>query len=618
MLETEAEMVIAGNDDVNGKRSSTFYGNKRRVSKTNVDFHIAACSNTNSSPGSSNQCYVERKCYPKRTRVDTESAHLESGDDTQDDRTTIENDERPSVDKDITITSIDDEIAEDSDGNDSKDLPSFKNKQSKTKTATKCQRPTRKWKDMDIDEENLLKTAYEALKPEDLPDWLTSEEWTPIKIFQLLCGNNYERIRKETERYGKRYAADFRMSIEETKCFIGVLLVSGYNKVPKRSMYWEEMDDVKNQLISMNTRRNTFDKIMRYIHVADSENLPQGRKISRVWDYFLELKTNFKKYNLFVSEMDVDECMVEYFGKYGAFIKQSIRMKPIRCGYKIWCLNSPLGYLVDFKVYEGASGRVTDNVHTFGLGAGVFLDLVDRGVPKNDDGEIKTFLLAIDNFFTSFGLIAQCSIRKIPVVGTIRSDHLKGAPIPPKKEMEKKNRGVISASFNEDLCVLSWKDNGVVNIASNAYGVNPIQKVSRWNRSTKQVVQVDMPYAAHKYNKVMGGTDRQDQNVNRSRTSIHSKKWWWALFTWGLDVTVQNTWLIYKSTNPDMKLVAFRRSVARELLLLNGSKPYGGQRVKNKLRNSSNSGELRFSQLPHLVSNLEQAQRCRVCYSKTN
>ena len=96
-----------------------------------------------------------------------------------------------------------------------------------------------------------------------------------------------------------------------------------------------------------------------------------------------------------------------------------------------------------------------------------------------------------------------------------------------------------------------------------------------------------MPYAAHKYDKVMGGTDRQDQNVKRLRTSIRSRKWWWALFTWGLDVTVQNAWLIYKSINPDMKLVAFR-SVARELLLLNGSKPYGGQRVKNKLRNSSN------------------------------
>ena len=162
------------------------------------------------------------------------------------------------------------------------------------------------------------------------------------------------------------------MSIEETKCFIGVLLVSGYNKVPKRSMYWEEMDDVKNRLISMNIRRNTFDKIMQYIHVADSENLPQGTKISRVWDYFLELKTNFKKYNPFVPEMDVDECMVEYFGKCGAFIKQSIRMKPIRFGYKIWCLNSPLGYLVDFEVYEANTIWIQNMVfeQSFGIFSG--------------------------------------------------------------------------------------------------------------------------------------------------------------------------------------------------------------------------------------------------------
>ena len=65
--------------------------------------------------------------------------------------------------------------------------------------------------------------------------------------------------------------------------------------------------------------------------------------------------------------------MVKYFGRYGIFLKQSIRMKPIHFGYKIWCANLPLGYLFDFTIYEGSTGRKTDNITNFGLGAGLYL-----------------------------------------------------------------------------------------------------------------------------------------------------------------------------------------------------------------------------------------------------
>ena len=73
--------------------------------------------------------------------------------------------------------------------------------------------------------------------------------------------------------------------------------------------------------------------------------------------------------------------MVEYFGRYGTFLKQLIKMKPIRYGYKIWCTNLPLGYLFYFTIYKGSTGRKTDNITNFGLGAGVVLKK-DRGYFK--------------------------------------------------------------------------------------------------------------------------------------------------------------------------------------------------------------------------------------------
>ena len=51
---------------------------------------------------------------------------------------------------------------------------------------------------------------------------------------------------------------------------------------------------------------------------------------------------------------------------------------------------------------------------------------------------------------------------------------------------------------------------------------------------------VGKPYSVHKYNSSIGGTDRQNQNVNKYRLSVHTKNWWWPLFSWGIDVTIQS------------------------------------------------------------------------------
>ena len=158
---------------------------------------------------------------------------------------------------------------------------------------------------------------------------------TPFKAFEVLFGNNFERIRKETERYAQRRGnREFSLSLAEVKCAVGILILSGYHRLPSRRNYWEQKPDMLTKIVSDNMRRNRFEKIMQFLHVADSNNLPKDRKIGRVSEYLDELRKNFKTNCFWDREFDIDECMVEYFGRYGNFLKQSIRMKPIRFGYK--------------------------------------------------------------------------------------------------------------------------------------------------------------------------------------------------------------------------------------------------------------------------------------------
>lgn len=63
----------------------------------------------------------------------------------------------------------------------------------------------------------------------------------------------------------------------------------------------------------------------------------------------------------FVPEQDLayDESMIRYFGRQRC--KQFIRGKLIRFGYKVWSLNTPGGYMINFEIYQDKN-PIMDNV----------------------------------------------------------------------------------------------------------------------------------------------------------------------------------------------------------------------------------------------------------------
>ena len=49
----------------------------------------------------------------------------------------------------------------------------------------------------------------------------------------------------------------------------------------------------------------------------------------------------------------LDEAMEPYYGHHS--MKQFIRRKPVRYGFKFWCLTSPEGYMVKFHPCTGSN-----------------------------------------------------------------------------------------------------------------------------------------------------------------------------------------------------------------------------------------------------------------------
>ena len=178
----------------------------------------------------------------------------------------------------------------------------------------------------------------------------------------------------------------------------------------------------------------------------------------------------------------------------------------------------------------------------------------------------------MDNRFTSFPLSTKLKEISYNATGTIRKNKVeKKCPLLPIAEMKKKSkRGDISAAvskssdMSKELKLIRWKDNNIVTVCSTVFGTEPMSKVQRWSRVEKRRIDVDRSHVVERYNKTMRGTDRQDQHINNYRTGIRGKKWWFLLFTWLVDVSIQNAWLLGRkaSCRDCDTLLTFRRTVA--------------------------------------------------------
>ena len=71
-----------------------------------------------------------------------------------------------------------------------------------------------------------------------------------------------------------------------------------------------------------------------------------------------------------------------------------------------------------------------------------------------------------------------------------------------------------------------------------------------------------------------GGIDRQDQNVNIYRIETHSNKWSWQFISCGIDICIQNAWIVYRKNHPGWSLLDFRRYFAKSLLETNRTRKY--------------------------------------------
>ncbi|RZF47290.1 hypothetical protein LSTR_LSTR009781 [Laodelphax striatellus] len=102
----------------------------------------------------------------------------------------------------------------------------------------------------------------------------------------------------------------------EVKCFIGILILSGYNTVANKRLYWDENGDTRNELVSNAIRRNRFEQILRFLHVADNNNVDVNDKMWKLRPLVQSLKAKFLDNFVPEQNLSYDESMTEWLWSY--------------------------------------------------------------------------------------------------------------------------------------------------------------------------------------------------------------------------------------------------------------------------------------------------------------
>lgn len=432
------------------------------------------------------------------------------------------------------------------------------------------------------------------------------KELTPVQIFEMFFDEEvFEMIANLSQLYASQNNRhNFTVTVSELKIFFGILILSGYHKLPRESMYWSLDEDIGVEVVSNSMSRNRFKEIKRNLHLVDnneaSNTTDKMFKLRKLSDVLIK---KFNQFGVFHENISIDESMVKYYGRHSA--KQFIRGKPVRFGYKNWVAASSSGYCYSFDIY---CGRSTNSVSE-PLGSRVVKMLLDK--LSTNPANHKVYF---DNFFTSCDLLNDLRNLGYRATGTIRDNRTKKCPLTNVKEMMKKPRAEFDYRFdkNNEILLVRWKDNSICTMATNHDSYEPAGFVKRWCSQKKQKTNMQIPYMFQNYNKGMGGVDEMDQSISLHRIGIHGKKWWWGLFTYMIDMAMSNAWRLHVcSKENSMDQLLFRRTIARFYLKQSPKK-----RATTR-SSSSNIEGLQLDGADHVPEKLPNRVRCVICHNRS-
>ncbi|KAK7880575.1 hypothetical protein WMY93_032787 [Mugilogobius chulae] len=363
----------------------------------------------------------------------------------------------------------------------------------------------------------------------------SSRIWEHVDIdeFQMLFTDEMIlHIAHQTNLYSAHKLGDpIKTNPSEIEDFLAVLLFMGVFNFPAMEDYWHPAS--RFNLIADIMPKRRFTLLQRYIHFNDDQQCDGSL------DRFYKIRPLFemlRKQCLLIPSTykhSVDEVMVSYNGTRAGNVRQYVANKPDKCGFKVFCRASSSGIIHDLLLYQGPSTffnvDLSEEEQELPLASKVVTTLCKT------ISQPRISVVFCDNYFTSFDLVLSLHVNLgIKCIGTVRSNCIGGAQL---IELMKKGRGALDCKC---------------------------------------------PSLIAAYNKHISGIDLSDMLVHLYKTPAKSRRWYFPLFGYALDLCISNSWLVYKRDcdllmEKPMSLKMFRLAVAHSLKQVNKPAPRVGR-----------------------------------------
>lgn len=384
------------------------------------------------------------------------------------------------------------------------------------------------------------------------------EEKTPFEIFSMFFRPSLlEDICFQTNLLATQEGKPFKPTdVKEIKTFLGINIFMGMKRLPSYRDYWSTKPDFHDYYISSLMTVNRFGWLLSHVHFNDNSIQPKRGepnydKLFKLRPFLTEMSKCFMENYHARQKLVIDESMVKFKGR--SSLKQFMRDKPIKRGFKIWMLCDSSGYNLKFDIYTGRG----DDQSGKGLASRVVLNLVQNFTQKNHS-------LYIDNFFNGYELLLTLKNHKIFACGTVRPQR---KYLPNLLDDKKLKRGEYDWKRSEDgITMFKWKDKKAVNFLSNFHDPNQTLTVQRKEKDGS-ISDIPCPQILSDYNSNMNFVDNFDRLKNDYQIDRKSKKWYLRLFFHFLDAAITNSFIIHKEVGSE-KLTnkEFRRAVYEGLL----------------------------------------------------
>ena len=376
----------------------------------------------------------------------------------------------------------------------------------------------------------------------------------PVEYFRYYFDDEFlAAIVEQTNlRSVQHDGVSMQLNIQELKTFLGILIYMGIVKLPSYVDYWASASRVPQVADLMGVKR--FGKIRVMLHFADNTQPSETDRMWKVRPVLDHIRKKCRDLEQEESEVSIDEAMILYKGKKAGNLRQYIKNKPHKWGFKFFMLASINGLIYDFFPYTGANTfqdlGLTIEEEMFGVGAKVVIALCKS--IKNPEHTKVCF----DNYFTGVPLLAYLKREmQLSAIGTVRKNRLQDPPLQSDKDLTKSGRGSYDVCVCEEnnVAIVRWVDNKVVNIASTYVGAEPLDAVQRWSKTDRHQIEVPCPRAITEYNKCMGGVDKFDHLCELYRMSSQAKRWYLPIFIFMLNLSLVNSWLLYRRDANDVR-----------------------------------------------------------------